>query len=362
MARVRVALDAMGGDHAPDELVHGACLALERHADLEVLLVGPRLKLESLLKSGSPSPEVRTRLSLLEASEALDMDEAASALRRKKDASVAVAMRAVRQGHAEGVVAAGSTGGAMAAALLTLGRIPGIERPAIAVVLPTRPHPTVLLDVGANVDVRPSMLVQFARMGTAHARSVLGIDDPTVGLLNIGEEAGKGDGRSTEAFPMLATTPDLNFVGNIEARALPRGVANVVVCDGFVGNAVLKMAEGMTDWLTDLVREGIRSSGWRAALGAWLLTPVFRDVQRQLDPAQHGGALLLGVRGVCVIAHGSSRAPAIASAIGVARTAILEGVTWRLEKTFEGTGPGTSELGSASLEPESLPHSQENPS
>jgi glycerol-3-phosphate acyltransferase PlsX len=154
----------------------------------------------------------------------------------------------------------------------------------------------------------------------------------------------------------------LNFVGNIEARALPRGGANVVVCDGFVGNAVLKMAEGMTDWLTDLVREGIRASGWRAALGAWLLTPVFRDVQRQLDPAHHGGALLLGVRGVCVIAHGSSRAPAIASAIGVARTAILEGVTRRLEKTFEGTGPGTGELESASLEPESLPLSQENPS
>ncbi|MEB3188697.1 MAG: phosphate acyltransferase PlsX [bacterium] len=335
MPRVRVALDAMGGDHAPDELVRGACLALERQADLEVLLVGPGQRLEALITASAPSAEARARLSVCEATQALDMDEAASALRRKKDASVSVAMRAVREGRAEAVVAAGSTGGAMAAALLTLGRIRGIERPAIAVVLPTRPAPTVLLDVGANVDVRPPLLVQFARMGSAYARTVLGISSPTVGLLNIGEEAGKGDGRSTEAFPLLATAPDLRFVGNVEARALPRGVANVVVCDGFVGNVVLKLAEGMTDWLTDLVREGIRSRGLLAGLGAWLLRPVFRGVKAELDPARHGGALLLGVRGVCVIAHGSSRAPAIASAIEVARRAVQEGILPRLEETFQ---------------------------
>ncbi len=352
MPRVRVALDAMGGDHAPDELVRGACLALEHQPDLEVLLVGPEQRLEPLIAASSPSPEVRARLSICEATEALDMDEAASALRRKKDASVTVAMRAVREGRADAVVAAGSTGGAMAAALLTLGRIRGIERPAIAVVLPTRPAPTILLDVGANVDVRPPLLVQFARMGTAYARTVLALENPTVGLLNIGEEAGKGDGRSTEAFPLLATAPDLNFVGNVEARALPRGVANVVVCDGFVGNVVLKLAEGMADWLGDLVREGIRARGGLSMLGAWLLRPVFRSVKAELDPARHGGALLLGVHGVCVIAHGSSRAPAIASALEVARRAVQEGILPRLEETFRHppdpvTAPGDETSGAS---------------
>lgn len=327
---VRIALDAMGGDHAPREIIKGALQALSEHADMEIVLVGDEAKLRAELGDQTPS-----RLSLVHAAESILMDEAASAVRKKRQASINVAMDQVKAGHCKAVVAAGSTGAAMAAALLRLGRIPGIERPAIAAVLPALKGPLVLLDVGANVDCRPSYLQQFALMGEAYAGSVLGIDPVRVGLVNIGEEPGKGNDLALHAHQLLSETPGIHFIGNIEGRELARGEADVAVCDGFVGNVMLKFAEGLGELFTGLLRFEISQGGWQAKLGAWCLRPSFKNFKRRLDYSEYGGALLLGVEGVCVISHGSSKAPAIARAIDVARRAIdcrtIERITERLQ-------------------------------
>lgn len=328
---VRIALDAMGGDHAPVEIIKGALQALSEHADLELVLVGDEAKLRAELCHLPAS----SRLSLVHAAESILMDEAASAVRKKRNASIVVAMDQVKTGRCQAVVAAGSTGAAMAAALLRLGRIPGIERPAIAAVLPTLKGPLVLLDVGANVDCRPAYLQQFALMGEAYAGSVLGMDPVRVGLVNIGEEPGKGNDLALQAHQLLSNTPGIRFIGNIEGRELARGEADVAVCDGFVGNVMLKFAEGLGELFTGLLRTEIHQGGWRAKLGALLLRPSFRRFQRRLDYSEYGGALLLGVNGLCVISHGSSRAPAILKAIEVARRAIegkaIERITERLQ-------------------------------
>jgi glycerol-3-phosphate acyltransferase PlsX len=320
MPPVHIALDAMGGDHAPTEIVRGALQALAADPDLSLTLVGDEARLQTELAALGGRP---ARLAVVHAGEVVAMDEAASAVRKKKDASIVVAMDQVKAGDCQGVVAAGSTGAAMAAALLRLGRIPGIERPAIAVVLPTLKGPVVLLDVGANVDSRASYLQQFAQMGDAYARAVLGIAEPRVGLVNIGEEPGKGDELALAAHELLVETPGIRFVGNVEGRDLPRGAVDVAVCDGFVGNVMLKFAEGLGELFTGLLREEIDRGGLWAKIGAALLRPTFRRFRRRLDYAEYGGALLLGVNGICVISHGSSKAPAIVNAIRVAKTAIL---------------------------------------
>lgn len=328
---VRIALDAMGGDHAPAEIIKGALQALSKHADLELVLVGDETKLRTELGNLPMS----SRLSLVHAAESILMDEAASAVRKKRNASIVVAMDQVKAGHCQAVVAAGSTGAAMAAALLRLGRIPGIERPAIAAVLPTLKGPLVLLDVGANADCRPVYLQQFALMGEAYASSVLGMDPVRVGLVNIGEEPGKGNDLALQAHQLLSNTPGIRFIGNIEGRELARGEADVAVCDGFVGNVMLKFAEGLGELFTGLLRTEIHQGGWIAKLGALLLRSSFQRLQRRLDYSEYGGALLLGVNGLCVISHGSSRAPAIIKAIEVARRAIegkaIERITERLQ-------------------------------
>lgn len=327
MPEVSIALDAMGGDYAPTEIVKGAIEALRADSALSLVLVGDETRLQAELRAQN-APQAR--LSVVHASEVVRMDEAASAVRKKKDASIVVAMDQVKAGRCQGVVAAGSTGAAMAAALLRLGRIPGIERPAIAVVLPSLQGPVILLDVGANVDSKPSYLQQFALMGDAYARAVLKIERPRVGLVNIGEEPGKGDERSLEAYRLLQQTEGIHFVGNLEGRDLPRGRADVAVCDGFVGNVMLKLAEGLGELFTGLLRDEIMHAGVLAKAGAWLLRPVFGRFRRRLDYAEYGGALLLGVNGVCVISHGSSRARAIVNAIKVTQEAILSGTLQRI--------------------------------
>ena len=313
---VRIALDAMGGDHAPSEIIKGALLALQADPALELVLVGEETRLRAELT------EFPARLTIVHAADSIAMDEAASAVRKKRNASIVVAMDELKRGNCQAVVAAGSTGAAMAAALLRLGRIPGIERPAIAAVLPTLKGPLVLLDVGANVDSRPLYLQQFALMGEAYASSVLGISPVRVGLVNIGEEPGKGDELALQAHRLLEETPGLDFVGNVEGRDLARGRVDVAVCDGFVGNVMLKFAEGLGELFTGLLRSEIERGGWRAKLGAGLLRPTFQRFRRRLDYSEYGGALLLGVNGLCVISHGSSRAPAIFNAIKVAKRAI----------------------------------------
>lgn len=327
MPEVSIALDAMGGDFAPTEIVKGAIEALRADSELSLVLVGDEPRIQAELNAQNAP---HARLSVVHASEVVQMDEAASAVRKKKDASIVVAMDQVKAGRCQGVVAAGSTGAAMAAALLRLGRIAGIERPAIAVVLPSLQGPVILLDVGANVDSKPSYLQQFALMGDAYARAVLKIERPRVGLVNIGEEPGKGDERSLEAYRLLQQTEGIHFVGNLEGRDLPRGRVDVAVCDGFVGNVMLKLAEGLGELFTGLLRDEILHGGALAKAGAWLLRPVFGRFRRRLDYAEYGGALLLGVNGVCVISHGSSRARAIVNAIKVTKEAILSGTLQRI--------------------------------
>ena len=312
----RIVIDAMGGDHAPDEIVRGAVDAARARL-ASITLVGDEARIRPLLGGAS-----ELGIEVVHASQVIGMDEApAAALRAKKDASITVAMRLVKDGKADGVVAAGSTGAAMAAALMVLGRIPGIDRPAIAVVLPTLKGPCVLLDVGANVDAKPSYLAQFGLMGAIYFKAVFKADAPRVGLFNIGEEEGKGNEQAVKAYALLKTMPGLRFVGNVEGRDLPQGKADVVVCDGFVGNGLLKLAEGMAMLLMGMMREEI-ARDWRGKLGALLMRPNLKALKRRLDYAEYGGAPLLGVNGVCIIGHGSSKAAGLYHTIRVAREAI----------------------------------------
>lgn len=321
----------MGGDHAPAEVVRGAVIALRQDPSLKLILVGDetRVRAELASRDNALGPADDLRITIVHAPEVIGMSEAASALRKKRDASIMRAMDQVKEGHAQAVVAAGSTGAAMSAALLRWGRIKGVERPAIACVLPTNKGPCVLLDVGANIDCKPEWLVQFALMGAEYARMVLRVPTPRVGLLNIGEEPEKGNEQALETYPLLEAAGEIaaaenrwTFQGNVEGRAIWKHEADVVVADGFTGNIALKTAEGVAELVARLLREEIVHGGIRAKIGAFLMKKAFRGLKRRTDPAEYGGALLLGVDGVCVICHGSSRAYAVANAIRVARDAV----------------------------------------
>lgn len=315
--RVRIAIDAMGGDHAPEEIVKGAVRAA-REGLAAITLVGDQARLDPLLQGVDLAS---LGISVVHASEVVGMGEkATSALRHKKDASITVALRLVKSGEADAVVAAGSTGAAMAAALMTLGRIPGIERPAIAAVLPTQSGPVVLLDVGANVDAKPSYLHQFAIMGSVYFGTVFKSPRPRVGLFNIGEESTKGNELTLKVYPLLAGNSRLNFIGNVEGRDLPSGKADVVVCDGFIGNGLLKFAEGMALLLMDMMKDEISRTA-RGKLGALIMKPNLKALKRRLDYSEYGGGPLLGVNGLCIIGHGSSKANGIFHAIRVAKEA-----------------------------------------
>ncbi len=313
---LRIAIDAMGGDHSPDEIVAGAVSALQANARLSVQLVGPEQPLEALL--ASVAADVRERIAIVPALEVIDNDEApAMAVRRKKDASIVVATRLLKEGKADGLLTAGSTGAFMAAGLLILGRLPGVQRPALAPILPTVDgQGVVLLDVGANMDATPEHLQQYAVMGAIYAEQVLGRATPRVGLLNVGSEPGKGNELTKEAYQLLAKQP-LNFIGNVEARDLLTGQADVVVTDGFVGNVVLKFMEGMALSLFDMLKVEY-TSDLRGKLGAGLLRPGLRRFKRNLDYSEYGGAPLLGVKLPMIKCHGSSQRKAIHNGIGQA--------------------------------------------
>jgi len=331
-----IALDAMGGDYAPRELVRGAIeAAIEQ--EVKILLVGKPEEIEkekeAAFAEAYSSAVLRGELEIVPATEVIAMDEEpARALRRKKDASIAVATRLVKEGAAQAVVSAGSTGAQMAAAVLILGRIPGVERPAIATVIPGPRGPRVLLDSGANVDCRPLHLEQFARMGSVFAAQFLGQRSPRVGLLNIGEEEGKGNELTQQAYQLLKKAP-LNFVGNIEGREVFTGEADVIVCDGFVGNVVLKLTEGLAKMLMDMLREELLGS-FRTKAGAWLAMPGFKSLRQKMDYAEYGGAPLLGVKGISLICHGSSKARAIRSAVRAAAESIENRLVERLESSL----------------------------
>ncbi|HLW48766.1 MAG TPA: phosphate acyltransferase PlsX [bacterium] len=313
---MRVALDAMGGDHAPREIVAGAAEAV-RDLGIEVVLVGPEARLREETRGGPPTG----RLRIVDAPEVIGMAEApAMALRRKRRSSIAVALDLVRRGDADAMVSAGNTGAVMTAALLTLRPIEGIDRPAIAAVLPTQRGRALMLDAGANVDCRPKHLLQFAVMGSVYAQRVMGVQAPRVGLLSNGEEDTKGNELVIRAAELLRRS-GLRFIGNVEGRGVFAGDVDVVVCDGFVGNAVLKFGEGLALGIFSLLREEL-SRGLLVRLGVALARPRLRALAQRLDHTEYGGAPLLGVDGICIVSHGSSKARAVRNAIALAAESV----------------------------------------
>ncbi len=326
---MRIAVDAMGGDFAPSEIVAGALLAQERY-HLNILLVGDR---EVLTAQLDRYPGDRTRrIEIVPAEGQVDMhEEPLEGLRRKPRSSIAVSMQLVKKKEADAVFSAGHTGAAMAAALLRLGRLPGVDRPAIGALLPTViPHkPVLLLDVGANVDCRPRFLEQFAMMGALYSQYALGVREPKVGLLNIGEEACKGNDLTVRVHQALQENERIPFIGNAEGRDVMSGRFDVVVCDGFVGNVLLKFAEGLGKVVLSILKEEL-PRGRRGKLGSWMLQRNLYKVKERLDYDEYGGALLLGVDGICVIGHGSSKASSVANAIRVAKDAVENQVLDRL--------------------------------
>ena len=313
---MRIALDAMGGDHAPAEPVAGA-VAAARAYGIEVALVGRTVAIEAELAKHDTAG---LALPIIEAPDLIEMDEhPANAARRKPNASINVALRLVKGGTAAAMISAGNSGAVMAAALLTLGRIPGIERPAIGAVLPTPGGRVLLIDAGANTDPKPSQMVQFGQMGAIFMEKVQGVRNPRVGLLANGEEAAKGNELVQATHPLLAAS-SLNFVGNIEGKDIPAGAVDVVVADGYTGNVVLKLTEGVASMLLGMIRTELTANVLTKILAAGL-RPVFRRVRSRLDYREVGGAPLLGVEGVVVIAHGRSDARAIENAIRACKEA-----------------------------------------
>lgn len=313
---MKLAVDAMGGDKAPEEIVKGAIQAAKKFP-CEIVLVGDENKIHEFLKD---EPDIKNLpLTVKHASEVIEMGEhPADAVRNKKDSSIVVATQMVKNGECDAVLSAGSTGAAVAAAQLILKRIHGIGRPAIATPIPTPKGVTLMLDSGANVDSKPEHLLQSGIMGALYAEHVFGVKNPKVGLLNIGEEETKGNEQVKEAYQLFQDAKNINFCGNAEGRDIPEGHFDVVVCDGFVGNVVLKFGEGLALTILKLIKEAIDDGGISAKVGALLLTPTLKALAKRLDVSEYGGAPLLGVNGCCIISHGSSDAKSICSAIKAA--------------------------------------------
>ena len=301
----RVALDAMGGDHAPAEMVKGAIEAVNKRDDIKILLTGQ----EALLKKAlSEYTYPKDRIEIIPASEVIETAEPpVMAIRRKKDSSIVVAMNLVKKGEADAFVSAGSSGAVLVGGQVLVGRIKGVERPPLAPLIPTLKGVSLLIDCGANVDARPSHLVQFARMGSIYMESVMGKKNPTVGIVNIGAEEEKGNALVKETFPLLKECSDINFIGSVEARDIPYGVADVIVCEAFAGNIVLKLYEGVAATLLSKVKEGLMSS-LRSKIGALLIKPALKQTLKSFDASQYGGAPLLGLNGLVVKTHGSAKA------------------------------------------------------
>lgn len=350
---MRIAIDAMGGDRAPEEVVKGA-LAAARDFKVGVTLVGDESAIRKYLPEKLP-----TGIEIKHASQVMEMGAAPTQVRRKKDSSIAVATQLHADGHAQAVLSAGNTGAAAAAALFILKRIPGVDRPGIATIFPTSRQPLVLLDAGANVDCRPRHLAQFALMGAAYSRCILKIVSstagdffgiangqtssnnfvPSVGLLSIGEEESKGNDLTRAAYKLLHVNSEggkYSFYGNVEGRDIGAGTVDVVVCDGFVGNVVLKVAEGLAKMFGGELRRAL-TSDWRAKIGALILKPALTRFRKRLDYTEFGGAALLGVNGVCIICHGSSDSRSIYSAIRIAMEIDQADVVGSIRKAVQRT-------------------------
>lgn len=329
---MRIAIDAMGGDYAPEEVVKGAVIAAREYG-VGLQLVGKSEKIQAELAKHNVDG---LDIIITNADEVIEMCEApGAALRRKKNASIVVAVNAVSKGESQALVAAGSTGAAMAASLFGLGRLPGIDRPAIACVLPTMKRPVVLIDAGANSNCEPNMLYQFAIMGNIFSKCIIGVENPKVGILNIGEESSKGNELAINAYKLFSEHREaLNFTGNVEGRELFMGACDVVVCDGFVGNITLKVTEGVARMIVSMLKDELKKS-WIAKLGALIAKPALMNLKKKADYSEYGGALLLGINGICVIAHGSSKHDAIKNAIRVAKESVETDVNGKISKMYE---------------------------
>lgn len=323
---MKIVLDTLGGDNPPQELIAGGIAAAREH-DVHVIFAGDRALIEREVQD-----QKGLQYSVLHAPEAITMDDSpAEAVRKKQQSSLVQAIRAVRKGQADAFVSAANTGAVMAAALFNVGRIHGIDRPGIGIVLPTLAHHgALMIDIGANADCTPENLLQFAIMGCVYAQEILGLEKPRVGLLNIGAEPRKGDTQALKAFELLAQELP-HFQGNVESNRVLDGGYDVVVCDGFTGNVCVKAYEGAAQTTVEFLKRAIRQS-WLAQLGVPFLLPALRRVRRETSPVQFGGAPLLGVRGVVIIAHGNSNAEAIKNAIRVAKSGVEHRLLEKIER------------------------------
>lgn len=324
---VRIAIDAMGGDHGPPVLVEGA-VAAARHLDIELVLVGQRGLLDDLLARVPDRASIRVRI--VDAPDVVAMHEASSVARRRGASSIRVAADLVASGDADALVSAGHTGATVVAAHAAFGMMPGVDRPALATVIPTRQGSAVLLDAGATVECKPAHLLQFAVMGSVYAAIALGTARPRVGLLSIGEEESKGNELTREAHRLLKASP-LNFVGNVEGRDIYGGSADVIVCDGFTGNVVLKTSEGLVDVVETLLGEELQGT-FSSQVGYLLSRRAFRRFRRRVDYSEYGGAPLLGVAGLAIVGHGRSSAKAVRNAVATASRFAAADVLHRIER------------------------------
>ena len=309
---IRIAVDAMGGDYAPGEIIKGAVQAANQREDIQIILVGQETVVwEELKKHTYKEGQITVR----NATEVIATEEPpVNAVRKKKDSSLLVGMNLVKQGEADAIVSAGSSGAILVGGQVIVGRIKGVERPPLAPLIPTETGVSLLIDCGANVDARPSHLVQFARMGSIYMEHVVGIKNPRVAIVNIGAEEEKGNALVKETFPLLKECSDINFIGSIEAREIPHGGADVIVCEAFVGNVILKLYEGVGATLISKVKAGMMTS-LRSKIGALLVKPALKATLKTFDASRYGGAPLLGLNGLVVKTHGNSKAVEVCNSI-----------------------------------------------
>ena len=328
---VKVALDAMGGDNAPAQIVKGAVLAVQENKDINVVLVGRE---EDIKKELAQYEYPKDQISIHNAAEVISTEEEpAMAVRRKKDSSLCVAARLVKDGEADALVSAGSTGALVVAGLFIVGRLKGVERAPLATLIPTIDGVSILIDTGANADARASQLVQFAKMGSVYYESVMNVEKPRVGLVNIGTEAEKGNALAKETYKLLSECSDINFTGNLEPREIPYGGADVIVTDGFTGNVILKLYEGTSTALVKKIKAGLMVSA-RSKVGALLIKPALKQTMKSFDSSGYGGAPLLGLRGLVVKTHGMADATEVKNTLVQCRTFKEQDINGRLATMF----------------------------
>ncbi|MEO2262256.1 phosphate acyltransferase PlsX [Dorea sp. YH-dor228] len=321
----KVVLDAMGGDNAPKEMIKGAVEAVSKEAGLKVILVGREEEITSELASYNYKKE---QIEVVNATEVIETAEPpVNAIRRKKDSSIVVGMKMVKKGEADAFVSAGSSGAILVGGQTIVGRLKGVERPPLAPLIPTEKGVSLLIDCGANVDARPSHLVQFAKMGSIYMEHIVGIKNPKVAIVNIGAEEEKGNALVKETFPLLKETKGINFTGSIEAREIPHGQADVIVCEAFTGNVILKLTEGLASTLVGKIKEGMMST-LRSKIGALLVKPALKATLKEFDASEYGGAPLLGLNGLVVKTHGSAKAKEVSNTL-------IQCVTFKNQKINE---------------------------